>query len=122
MTIKAIGETPSGRKIQIARLELDVVQCGYCQPGQVMSASALLDRDPNPTMPASMRLWSATYVAAVRISVYEPRLSMRPNQWGAGLARLVVSESMTISLMVGLSPVEKPPQTYGIAGIRDMAS
>jgi aerobic-type carbon monoxide dehydrogenase small subunit (CoxS/CutS family) len=72
MTIKAIGETPSGRKIQIARLELDVVQCGYCQPGQVMSASALLDRDPNPTMPASMRLWSATYVAAVRISVYEP--------------------------------------------------
>jgi isoquinoline 1-oxidoreductase alpha subunit len=48
-TIEVIGETPSGRKIQAAWLELEVVQCGYCQPGQVMSASALLDRDPNPS-------------------------------------------------------------------------
>jgi isoquinoline 1-oxidoreductase alpha subunit len=36
-TIEAIGETPSGRRIQGAWLELEVVQCGYCQPGQVMS-------------------------------------------------------------------------------------
>jgi isoquinoline 1-oxidoreductase subunit alpha len=48
-TIEAIGETPSGRRIQGAWLELEVVQCGYCQPGQVMSASALLARDPNPS-------------------------------------------------------------------------
>jgi len=47
-TIEVIGET-SGRKIQAAWLELEVVQCGYCQPGQVMSASALLARDPNPS-------------------------------------------------------------------------
>src|SRR5450759_397686 len=35
-TIEAIGETPSGKKIQQAWLSLEVVQCGYCQPGQIM--------------------------------------------------------------------------------------
>lgn len=48
-TIEAIGETPAGRKIQKAWLELEVVQCGYCQSGQIMSASALLAGNPNPT-------------------------------------------------------------------------
>jgi isoquinoline 1-oxidoreductase subunit alpha len=48
-TIEAIGNTPSGRKIQEAWLDVDVVQCGYCQSGQIMSAAALLARTPNPT-------------------------------------------------------------------------
>jgi isoquinoline 1-oxidoreductase subunit alpha len=48
-TIEAIGETPSGKKVQKAWLDLEVVQCGYCQSGQIMSASALLASDPNPT-------------------------------------------------------------------------
>jgi isoquinoline 1-oxidoreductase subunit alpha len=48
-TIEAIGETPSGKKIQKAWLDLEVVQCGYCQSGQIMSASALLASNPNPT-------------------------------------------------------------------------
>jgi isoquinoline 1-oxidoreductase alpha subunit len=48
-TIEAIGETPAGAKVQRAWLDLEVVQCGYCQPGQIMSASALLARNPNPT-------------------------------------------------------------------------
>jgi isoquinoline 1-oxidoreductase subunit alpha len=47
-TIDAIGETPSGRKIQQAWLEVEVIQCGYCQPGQIMSATALLASNPNP--------------------------------------------------------------------------
>jgi isoquinoline 1-oxidoreductase subunit alpha len=47
-TIEAIGDTPSGRKIQNAWLDLDVVQCGYCQSGQIMSASALLASNPQP--------------------------------------------------------------------------
>ncbi|MGC2223306.1 MAG: (2Fe-2S)-binding protein [Methylocella sp.] len=47
-TIEAIGNTPAGRKIQKAWLDLDVVQCGYCQSGQIMSASALLASNPNP--------------------------------------------------------------------------
>ncbi len=47
-TIEAIGETPIGAKIQKAWAEIDVVQCGYCQSGQVMSAVALLNRTPNP--------------------------------------------------------------------------
>jgi len=47
-TIEAIGNTPAGRKIQKAWLDLEVVQCGYCQSGQIMSASALLASNPNP--------------------------------------------------------------------------
>jgi isoquinoline 1-oxidoreductase alpha subunit len=48
-TIEAIGETPAGARIQKAWLDLEVVQCGYCQSGQIMSASALLVRNSNPT-------------------------------------------------------------------------
>ena len=48
-TIEAIGETPAGKKIQEAWLDLEVVQCGYCQSGQIMSAAALLASNPNPT-------------------------------------------------------------------------
>ena len=48
-TIEAIGETPAGQKIQQAWLDLEVIQCGYCQPGQIMSATALLTSNPNPT-------------------------------------------------------------------------
>jgi isoquinoline 1-oxidoreductase alpha subunit len=48
-TIEAIGETPSGKKIQQAWLDLEVVQCGYCQSGQIMSAAALLASNSNPS-------------------------------------------------------------------------
>jgi isoquinoline 1-oxidoreductase subunit alpha len=48
-TIEAIGGTSAGRKIQQAWLALDVPQCGYCQSGQIMSASALLAGNPKPT-------------------------------------------------------------------------
>jgi isoquinoline 1-oxidoreductase alpha subunit len=48
-TIEAIGATPAGAKIQKAWLDHEVVQCGYCQSGQIMSASALLTSNPHPT-------------------------------------------------------------------------
>jgi isoquinoline 1-oxidoreductase subunit alpha len=48
-TIEAIGATATGAKIQKAWLEREVVQCGYCQSGQIMSASALLASAPHPT-------------------------------------------------------------------------
>jgi len=48
-TIEAIGATPAGKKIQEAWLALDVPQCGYCQSGQIMSASALLAGNPKPS-------------------------------------------------------------------------
>ena len=47
-TIEGIGATPEGAKIQKAWLDLEVMQCGYCQPGQVMSAAALLKSIPHP--------------------------------------------------------------------------
>ncbi len=48
-TIEGIGSTAIGRKIQQAWLELEVVQCGYCQSGQIVSAAALLASKPNPS-------------------------------------------------------------------------
>jgi isoquinoline 1-oxidoreductase alpha subunit len=48
-TIEAIGATAAGKKIQQAWIELEVPQCGYCQSGQIMSASALLATKPKPT-------------------------------------------------------------------------
>ena len=48
-TIEAIGATASGARIQKAWLDHEVVQCGYCQSGQIMSAAALLKDTPKPT-------------------------------------------------------------------------
>ena len=48
-TIEAVGNTPAGQKVQQAWRQLDVVQCGYCQSGQVMSAASLIASNPNPT-------------------------------------------------------------------------
>jgi len=47
-TIETVGDTPNGAKVQKAWLELEVIQCGYCQSGQIMSATALLDSIPSP--------------------------------------------------------------------------
>ena len=48
-TIEHIGATAIGAKLQEAWLEIDVMQCGYCQAGQIMSASALLGSTPKPS-------------------------------------------------------------------------
>ena len=47
-TIEGIGASPGGAKVQKAWLDLEVVQCGYCQSGQIMSATALLNSTPHP--------------------------------------------------------------------------
>jgi isoquinoline 1-oxidoreductase alpha subunit len=47
-TIEGIGATDTGARIQKAWLDLEVVQCGYCQSGQIMSAAALLAATPQP--------------------------------------------------------------------------
>ncbi|HEX3364509.1 (2Fe-2S)-binding protein [Phenylobacterium sp.] len=47
-TIEAVGKMPAGRKVQQAWLDLEVIQCGYCQSGQIMSAAALLAATPDP--------------------------------------------------------------------------
>lgn len=48
-TIEGVGETEIGAKVQAAWLEKEVVQCGYCQSGQIMSATSLLTVNPKPT-------------------------------------------------------------------------
>lgn len=48
VTIEAMASDPVGHVVQDVWVELDVAQCGYCQPGQIMTATALLKRQPNP--------------------------------------------------------------------------
>jgi isoquinoline 1-oxidoreductase alpha subunit len=47
-TIEGVGATPAGAKVQKAWLGVEVIQCGYCQSGQIMSAAALLAGTPHP--------------------------------------------------------------------------
>jgi isoquinoline 1-oxidoreductase alpha subunit len=49
VTIEGIGQDPVGRMVQDSWVEMDVVQCGYCQSGQIMSAVALLKANADPT-------------------------------------------------------------------------
>ncbi|MBJ2251551.1 MULTISPECIES: (2Fe-2S)-binding protein [Pseudomonas] len=49
VTIEGVGETPTGKVVQEAWQRLDVVQCGYCQSGQIMSAVALLQTNRSPS-------------------------------------------------------------------------
>ena len=48
-TIEAVGATEIGAKVQKAWIDHDVIQCGYCQAGQIMSATALLTKTPQPS-------------------------------------------------------------------------
>ncbi|MYN29424.1 (2Fe-2S)-binding protein [Duganella levis] len=48
-TIEAIGDSAVGKRVQLAWTEIDVPQCGYCQSGQIMAATALLKAIPKPT-------------------------------------------------------------------------
>jgi isoquinoline 1-oxidoreductase alpha subunit len=49
VTIEAVGDSATGHKVQQAWLDKEVVQCGYCQSGQIMAATALLTQTPTPT-------------------------------------------------------------------------
>ena len=63
-TIEGIGARRAGAKVQKAWLDLEVIQCGYCQSGQIMSAAALLGARRIPTIPISTRRWPGTSAAA----------------------------------------------------------
>ncbi len=85
-TIEGVGATPTGSKVQQAWLDLDVMQCGYCQAGQIMSATALLEKHPKPTdkdIDAGMRdniCRCATYVrirAAIKRAAGLPETDSR---------------------------------------------
>lgn len=74
-TIEGVGDTPTGAKVQAAWLGKEVVQCGYCQSGQIMSAAALLDHIPNPS-DAAMRC-PAIFAAAAHTSAFARRSMQR---------------------------------------------
>ncbi len=80
-TIEGIGADPVGRKVQAAWTELDVAQCGYCQPGQILAATALLKAKAKPTdadIDAAMTniCRCATYIrirAAIKLASGQPQ-------------------------------------------------
>lgn len=80
-TIEGIGADPVGRKVQAAWTELDVAQCGYCQPGQILVATALLKSTAKPTdadIDAAMTniCRCATYIrirAAIKLASGQPQ-------------------------------------------------
>ena len=80
-TIEGVGTTPVGAKVQRAWLDLEVVQCGYCQSGQIMSATALLAGNPKPNdndISSAMNgniCRCATYVR-IRAAIHEAARSM----------------------------------------------
>lgn len=49
VTIEGIGDTPVGKRVMEAWLKIDVMQCGYCQAGQIVAATALLTTTPKPS-------------------------------------------------------------------------
>ena len=85
-TIEGIGRTEVGRRVQSAWLKLDVMQCGYCQAGQVMSACALLAHTPKPNDQDIDSAMSgnlcrcATYIrirAAIKAAAGVPNIDLR---------------------------------------------
>ena len=81
-TIEAVGATAAGAKIQKAWLDREVVQCGYCQSGQIMSASALLAAIRIPQTPILTTRCPATSAAAERISASAKPSSMPQRKFG----------------------------------------
>ena len=91
-TIEGIGSTPVGAKVQAAWIDADVIQCGYCQAGQIMSACALLSKTPKPSdadIDAAMQgnaCRCCTYVrirAAIKQAAGLPTADTRPVGMGA---------------------------------------
>ena len=78
MTIESIGTTPIGKKVQAAWLSEDVVQCGYCQSGQIMSAAALLTKVKNPTDTQIDDAMEAIFADAEPITVCVRLSRLRP--------------------------------------------
>src|SRR4029077_18020968 len=92
VTIEGIGQDPVGRAVQEAWVEKDVVQCGYCQSGQIMSAVALLKSKPGPTdtnIEESMGgnlCRCATYVR-IREAIRSASERMKYRRWNMRFAR-----------------------------------
>src|SRR5437870_4816516 len=82
-TIEAIGGTPAGKKVQQAWLDLEVVQCGYCQSGRSWPPPRCWRRSRRPLTPISTRRCRGTFVAAVLIRASARPSSMQLGSWRA---------------------------------------
>ena len=69
-TIEGVGATPAGAKVQKAWLDLEVIQCGYCQSGQIMSARLCWRQRPIRTTPTSMPPWREIFAAAAPMCAF----------------------------------------------------
>jgi len=79
-TIEGIGASPAGAKVQKAWLDLEVIQCGYCQSGQIMSAAALLAATPNPDDSDIDAAYGGKYLPLRKLTCESVRRSSRPRR------------------------------------------
>ena len=80
-TIEAVGDSPIGKAVQEAWIAENVPQCGYCQSGQVMSATALLSTNKQPSDADIDPPCPATSVVARRMCASVRRSSAPPARW-----------------------------------------
>jgi isoquinoline 1-oxidoreductase subunit alpha len=80
ITIEAISATTAGARIQKAWLEREVVQCGYCQSGQIMSATALLASNPHPIPISTMRCPATSAAAGLMCAFATPSSKPRSHR------------------------------------------
>jgi hypothetical protein len=94
-TIEGVGATPVGAKAQKAWLDLEVIQCGYCQSGQIVSVAALLATTPNPDAKPGERFQPPSPKAVVLPSHHSPT-DYRTNSISYGIVRQL-STSATLN-------------------------
>jgi isoquinoline 1-oxidoreductase alpha subunit len=108
-TIEGVGASPAGAKIQKAWLDLEVVQCGYCQSGQIMSATALLNNTRIRRIPTSMRPWRETFAGAAPMCASARRSNMLPKP--DALRRDAASNAATGAAPIGCTTNAGDPVT-----------
>ena len=104
-TIEAVEADTVGKRVVAAWVEHQVAQCGYCQSGQVMAATALLKHTPSPATNRSAQRWSTCAAAAPTTPSMPPCMrwpkGSRPDEharrYPAELLRLQLGETVNLS-------------------------
>src|SRR5215813_9404700 len=114
-TIEAIGNTAAGKRIQQAWLDREVVQCGYCQSGQIMAAAALLAKVPAPTDADITRPCRGASAVAAPIRASGRPLSRRRGNRRHEDGRLSMDHPTRRQLLVAGGPPAVASSSDGIA-------
>ena len=88
--ITTIEGIPEDHPVKLAWNAEDVPQCGYCQPGQIMDAVALLEKNPHQRMAISPALWPAISADVALTSVFDGPFTLPQRSWPKGKGQIGV--------------------------------